>query len=115
MDMDVSEERSLQRRRVSEQEISGSRRQAKLVSLFDPDDGSDMFLSELECFRHITKAFHYKTLALVDLPRTDRQDIERRMASSGMLSRAAFVRTDVSEELSASIIMVTRIREQEQR
>jgi hypothetical protein len=31
------------------------------------------------------------------------------MASSGMLRRAALVRTDVSEELSASIIKVTRI------
>jgi hypothetical protein len=33
------------------------------------------------------------------------------MASSGMLRRVAFVRTDVSEELSASIIRVTRIGE----
>jgi hypothetical protein len=33
------------------------------------------------------------------------------MASSGMLRRVALVRTDVSEELSASIIRVTRIRE----
>jgi hypothetical protein len=32
-----------------------------------------------------------------------------RMASSGMLRRVALVRTDVSEELSASIIRVTRI------
>jgi hypothetical protein len=31
------------------------------------------------------------------------------MASSGMLRRVALVRTDVSEELSASFIMVTRI------
>jgi hypothetical protein len=31
------------------------------------------------------------------------------MASSGMLRRVAVVRTDVSEELSASIIRVTRI------
>jgi hypothetical protein len=34
-----------------------------------------------------------------------------RMASSGMLRRVALVRTDVSEELSASIISVTRISE----
>jgi hypothetical protein len=34
-----------------------------------------------------------------------------RMASSGMLRRAALVRTDVSEELIASIIRVTRIGE----
>jgi hypothetical protein len=34
-----------------------------------------------------------------------------RMASSGMLSRVALVRTDVSEELSASFIRVTRICE----
>jgi hypothetical protein len=33
------------------------------------------------------------------------------MASSGMLRRAALVRTDISEELSASIIKVTRIGE----
>jgi hypothetical protein len=33
------------------------------------------------------------------------------MASSGMLRRVALIRTDVSEELSASFIMVTRIRE----
>jgi hypothetical protein len=34
-----------------------------------------------------------------------------RMASSGMLRRVALVRTDVSEELSASIIRTTRIGE----
>jgi hypothetical protein len=33
------------------------------------------------------------------------------MSSSGMLDRAATVRTDVSEELSASPIRVTRIGE----
>jgi hypothetical protein len=33
------------------------------------------------------------------------------MASSGMLRRVAFVRADVSEELSASFIRVTRIGE----
>jgi hypothetical protein len=33
------------------------------------------------------------------------------MPSSGMLRRVVFVRTDVSEELSASIISVTRIGE----
>jgi hypothetical protein len=33
------------------------------------------------------------------------------MESSGMLRRVAFVRTDVSEELSASFIRVTRIGE----
>jgi hypothetical protein len=37
----------------------------------------------------------------------------RRMASSGMLRRVALVKTDVSEELSASIIRVTRIGELE--
>jgi hypothetical protein len=34
-----------------------------------------------------------------------------RMPPSGMLGRVGFVRADVSEELSASIIMVTRIGE----
>jgi hypothetical protein len=33
------------------------------------------------------------------------------MESSGMLRRVALVRTDVSEDLSASIIRVTRIGE----
>jgi hypothetical protein len=33
------------------------------------------------------------------------------MASSGMLRRVALVRTDISEELSASFIRVTRIDE----
>jgi hypothetical protein len=33
------------------------------------------------------------------------------MISSGMLHRVAVVRTDVSEELSASVIKVTRIGE----
>jgi hypothetical protein len=33
------------------------------------------------------------------------------MASSGMLRHVALVRTDVSEELSASFIRMTRIRE----
>jgi hypothetical protein len=33
------------------------------------------------------------------------------MASSGMLHRMALVRTDISEELSASFIRVTRIDE----
>jgi hypothetical protein len=33
------------------------------------------------------------------------------MASSGMLSRVALVKTDISEELSASFIRVTRIVE----
>jgi hypothetical protein len=35
--------------------------------------------------------------------------------SSGMLRRVALVRADVSEELSASFIMVARIGELEQR
>jgi hypothetical protein len=38
-----------------------------------------------------------------------RRDTKFRMASSGMIRRVALVRTDVSEELSASFIRVTRI------
>jgi hypothetical protein len=38
-------------------------------------------------------------------------EIKVRIASSGTLRRVALVRTDVSEELSASIIRVTRIGE----
>jgi hypothetical protein len=37
--------------------------------------------------------------------------VGERMASSGMLRRVALIRTDVSEELSASFIRVTRIDE----
>jgi hypothetical protein len=40
-----------------------------------------------------------------------RQSLSWRMVSSGMLRSVAHVRTDVSEELSASIIRVTRIGE----
>jgi hypothetical protein len=36
---------------------------------------------------------------------------ERRMVSSGMLHRVALVTADVSEELSASFVRVTRIGE----
>jgi hypothetical protein len=38
-------------------------------------------------------------------------NITTRMATSGMLRRVALVRTEVSEELSASFIRVTRIGE----
>jgi hypothetical protein len=37
--------------------------------------------------------------------------LSRRVLSTGMLRRVALVRTDVSEECSASIIKVTRIGE----
>jgi hypothetical protein len=37
--------------------------------------------------------------------------LQRRMVSSGMLRRVVLVRTDVSEEPSASFITVTRIGE----
>jgi hypothetical protein len=39
------------------------------------------------------------------------KDLLRRMPSSGMLRHVVLVRTDVSEELSTSIIRVTRIGE----
>jgi hypothetical protein len=39
------------------------------------------------------------------------EQVVRRMASSGILRRVALVRTDVSEEFSASFIMVTRVDE----
>jgi hypothetical protein len=38
-----------------------------------------------------------------------KNSVGKRMASSGMLRRVALVRTDVSDELSASFIRVTRI------
>jgi hypothetical protein len=37
--------------------------------------------------------------------------IVKRMVSSGMLRRVALVRTDISQEISASFIRVTRINE----
>jgi hypothetical protein len=43
--------------------------------------------------------------------RRDEQAETRRMASSGMLRRVAVVRTNVSEQLSASFIRVARISE----
>jgi hypothetical protein len=39
------------------------------------------------------------------------QSFQLKMVSSGMLPRVALVRADVSEELSASFIRVTRIGE----
>jgi hypothetical protein len=42
---------------------------------------------------------------------TKKESFSRRMVSSGMLRRVALVRSDVSEELSASFIRVTRIGE----
>jgi demethoxyubiquinone hydroxylase (CLK1/Coq7/Cat5 family) len=39
------------------------------------------------------------------------QSVKPRMASSGMLRRVTLVKTDISEELTASIIRVTRIGE----
>jgi hypothetical protein len=41
----------------------------------------------------------------------DIENLKSRVASSGMLHRVALVRTDVSEESSASFIMVTRTGE----
>jgi hypothetical protein len=39
------------------------------------------------------------------------QEEERRMVSSGMLRRVALIRTDISEELRAIFLRVTRIGE----
>jgi hypothetical protein len=49
-------------------------------------------------------------MSKAQLDSTFQQHISR-MPSSGMLRRVALVRTDVSEELSASFIRVTRIGE----
>jgi hypothetical protein len=48
---------------------------------------------------------------LLDLLTKTSMKMVRRMVSSGLLRRVALVRTDVSKELSASIIKVTRIGE----
>jgi hypothetical protein len=55
-----------------------------------------------------SKRFSYEAMHLL------RQWYHCRMLSSGMLRRVALVRTDVSEELSASFIRVTRIGDYEQ-
>jgi hypothetical protein len=56
--------------------------------------------------------YHVHKISLqVSTMRKVNQVLSRRMASSGMLRRVALVRTDVSEELSASFIRVTRISE----
>jgi hypothetical protein len=53
--------------------------------------------------------------SLEDLPNAHtgnyKHQIKLRMSSSGMLRRVAFVKAEVSEELSASFIKVTRIGE----
>jgi hypothetical protein len=53
-------------------------------------------------YLNLTNSFHHYAIIKIKL---------RRMVSSGMLHLVAVVRTDVSEELSASFIRVTRIGE----
>jgi hypothetical protein len=78
----------------------GPRKETYYVSATEP---SQLMLSRLEVFTSVTiwrEPYSYNEVS------------ERwRTVSSGMLRRVAPVRTDVSEELSASFIRVTRISE----
>jgi hypothetical protein len=58
-------------------------------------------------FRHLTGHFSQDSRCAGRIPNEELS----RMPSSGMLRCVAFVRTDVSDELSASIIWVTRVVE----
>jgi hypothetical protein len=65
-------------------------------------------------FENVT---HFKYLAKIISENCTHEELNSilRMSFSGMLRREALVRTDVSEERSASIIRMTRIARYEQR
>jgi hypothetical protein len=94
---------------ASNQGPSYSFRSSYLFISFHPEYGGDIFLWNVGCYKSHTASHPRRqhSSSLECLREAVNRKLSRRMASSGMLRRVVLVRTDVSEELSVSIIRVT--------